>query len=143
MSMIDSLLMLSDDQALLATADSESVIDFGAGLDVWAVARAHPEFADGKPMYLNVTVGTVLDSAGEAATLTISLMTGAAASCTTTVFSTAALAEAVCAAGAILLAMPLPLGLLRYIKLTYTVGTEDFTSGTINAWIGSEPARAV
>lgn len=144
MSIMDALLIFSDEQLLTATADSENTIDLGAGKDVWDAARACPEIADGKPLYLNIAVGdTALDSAGEAATLTVSLVTGATSTPATTVFSTAAIAEASLGAGAIVLSMPLPLGLARYNKLTYTVGTEDFTGGNINAWIGMEPIRAV
>jgi len=69
-------------------------------------------------------------------------MTGTADTCTTTVFSTAALAEAVLVAGYCIASVPLPMGLNRYIKLTYTVGVENFTSGAVSAWIGFEPYKA-
>jgi len=143
MSIIDALTRFSDAQVLTATADSENHLDFGAGKDAFGAVRAAPELSDGRPLWLNVTVGTALDSAGEAATLTIILATSTDDTTFTTVYTTAAIAEASCTAGAILLSMALPLGLSRYNKLTYTVGTEDFTTGTIYAWIGSEPARAV
>ena len=144
MSIRDALLTLSDAQALTSTADSENTIDFGAGLNAFGVARTAPELGDGKPVYLNVVVDTTLDSSGGTATLTVTLYTGATSGAiTTAAFATAAIAEASLNSGYIIMSMPLPLGLSRYLKLTYTVGTENFTSGNIDAWIGMEPVRAV
>jgi len=143
MSIKDALLTFSDAQALTATADSENTIDLGAGEDAWGAAVTAPEFAQGKPMWLNVVVQTVLASAGKTATLTTTLYTGATTGAiTTAALATAAIAEASLAAGYCILSVPLPMGLSRYLKLTYTVGTEDFTSGAIDAWIGSEPYKA-
>ena len=142
MSIRDSLIILSEEQALTATADSEDVIDLGAGYDAWGAVVAAPELGEGRPLWLNVMVSKTLASAGKAATLTVKFMTGTADTCTTTVFSTAALAEAVLVAGYCIASVPLPMGLNRYIKLTYTVGVENFTSGAVSAWIGFEPYKA-
>lgn len=143
MSIMDRYHILSDEQALTATADSEGIIDFGAGEDAWGTARTAPELSDGKPMWLNVMVPTALASSGGTATLTTTLYTGATSGAiTTAALATSALAEAALVAGYAVLSVPLPAGLSRYLKLTYTVGTEDFTSGTISAWIGMEPYRA-
>lgn len=145
MAIQDALLILSDEQALTATADSESTIDFGAGEDAFGTALADPEFAEGRPLWINVQVGdTALDSSGEAATLTVTLYTSTDDSS----FSAAAVlanavAEASLAAGYRIASVPIPAGLSRYNKLTYTVGTENFTSGNINAWIGLEPIVVV
>jgi len=143
MSIKDALLTFSDAQALTATADSENTIDLGAGEDAWGSTVTAPEFAQGKPMWLNVVVQTVLASAGKAETLTTTLYTGAkTGTITTAALATAAIAEVSLAAGYCILSVPLPMGLSRYLKLTYTVGTGNFTSGAIDAWIGFEPYKA-
>lgn len=142
MSIMDVFGIFSDEQALLATADSESLLDFGAGYDAFGAAVAQPELAEGKPLWLNIVVTTVLDSAGKAATLTVTLVTGTTTSPSTTALSTAAIAEASLVDGYCILSVPLPMGLKRYNKLTYTVGTEDFTGGNVSAWIGMEPYKA-
>lgn len=143
MSIKDALLIFSDAQALTATADSENIIDLGAGEDAWGTAVTAPEFAQGKPMWLNVVVQTALDSAGEAATLTTTLRTGAKTEAiTTSALTGRTIAEASLVAGYCILSVPLPMGLSRYLKLIYTVGTENFTSGAIDAWIGFEPYKA-
>ena len=145
MAIQDALLIFSDEQALTATADSESTISFGAGEDAFETALTDPEFAEGRPLWINVQVGdTALDSAGEAATLTVTLYTSTDDSS----FSAAAVlanavAEASLVAGYRIASVPIPAGLSCYNKLTYTVGTEDFTSGNINAWIGFEPIVVV
>lgn len=143
MSIMDALAVFSDEQTLTSTADSTNVIDMGAGEDAWGNARVAPEIADGKPLYLNIVVSTVLDSAGEAATLTVTL-----SSCATvggsyvTAWSSGSIAEATLAEGYRIAAIALPLGMSRFLKLTYTVGTESFTSGDVTAWIGFEPVPA-
>lgn len=143
MSIMDALAMFSDQQALLGTADSENILDMGAGVDRWGVARVAPELADGKPLYLNICCPVALDSAGEAATLTVAL-----SSCATVggsyvaAWTSAAIAEAALVAGHIIAAIPIPAGLSRFWKLTYTVGTENFTSGKVSAWVGFEPLRS-
>jgi len=142
MSIMDVFGIFSDEQALTATADSETTLDFGAGADAWGAAKAAPELADGKPLWLNVMVQTELDSAGDAATLTVALATSTDNSSFSNKLATAAIAEASLIAGYCILAVPLPTGLSRYNKLIYTVGTENFTSGKISAWIGLEPYKA-
>lgn len=146
MSIMDALAIFSDEQSLTATADSDTTLDFGAGEDAFGATLTDPDLAEGRPLWLNVQVGeTALDSSGEAATLTVDLYTDADNASTFTKALTLAttIAEATLVAGYRIASVPLPVGLLRYNKLTYTVGTEDFTSGTITAWIGLEPIVVV
>lgn len=141
--LLDGLLNVSSAQALTATAISEDVVDLGpmGGNDFRDIGA-------GEDIHVVVQVGTVLDSAGEAATLTISVESSdvAGLSGATVHHTTTAIAEAACTAGARLLDIVLPPGQYkRYLGLRYTVGTENFTSGTINAWFThgrySSPSR--
>jgi hypothetical protein len=121
LSHVDNI--LSDAQALTATAASTNYIDLnavGAGFN---------------DLMFYIFSPVILDSAGDAATLTIS-----AQSDTDSGFATAlknhlltdAIAESTLTAGKIA-EIPLPRDLQRYVRLYYTVGTENFTSGSISA----------
>lgn len=121
---IDKQLEVSNDQALTASAASESYINQGAAGD----AR--------NPLRLVVSVPTVLVSSGKAATLTIALQGHEDASFSTgtkTLWQSGAITEAECVAGAVLCDVPVPAGAEQYLRVYYTVGTENFTSGNINA----------
>jgi hypothetical protein len=143
MSILDRLGTLSDAQALTSTAASEDVIDLGVGEDAFGTALTDPDLAEGRQIFVNVQVGTVLDSSGQAATLTVALQDSADNSSWSAVYSTAAIAEATLVEGYRILSMGLPVGLRRYIRLYYTVGTESFTSGNVSAWLGLEPIPVV
>lgn len=147
MSIQDAIFgIFSGAQDLTATADSETTLDLGAGEDAFGTAVTDPELGEGRPCWLNVQVGdTALASSGRTATLTVDLYTDADNLSTFTKALTLAItiAEASLVAGYRIASVPLPMGLLRYNKLTYTVGTEDFISGNINAWIGLEPIVVV
>lgn len=124
---IDKQLMMSDGQLITGSAASESYIDTGAKGNA----------LDGSELYLVVRVKVELDSAGEAATLTIALQSDSDPAFGTVVthFSTAALLEAALVAGYVALKMKLPVGLGRYIRLYYTYGTEVFTGGSVDAFL--------
>jgi hypothetical protein len=139
--LLDSLLNISDPQSLTATAISEHVIDLGplGG----ATANTIRDIGAGEQLYLHVVVSTVLDSAGEAATLTVTLESDSAVgldSSATTHWTSGSIAEATLAAGYwIAKGVPLPPGAYeRYLGLRYTVGTENFTSGAVKAWISND-----
>ena len=131
--LIDKELEFSSAQLLTASAKSTN------HLDTQAAGRAINE------LWLVALIPVVLDSAAEAATLTIALRTAAALDVSslldtpTTLYATAAIAEATLVAGYVAVKMRLPEGLLRYIDLYYTVGTEDFTSGSIDAFLTMNP----
>jgi len=136
MALFDAMFEFSDAQTLTATAASTNVID---------LQDSDLELGAGTPVYLNVRVGaTALTSSGSSATLTIALAGDTDATIdgsSTVVFQTAAIAEASCTAGAKLLSIALPVKFddNQYIGLYYTVGTEDFTAGTIDAWLDNGP----
>jgi hypothetical protein len=123
----DKQMTLSASQALTATAASSHIYDQGVS--------QRP--GTGRQMSVMITVPTALDSAGEAATLTIALQSDddVAFGSATTLYSTSAIAEATLAAGYQIF-LPIPLNVSeRYLRVYYTVGTEDFTGGTISAHV--------
>ncbi len=129
--MIDKQLVLSDAQAVTATAESTYYVDLSVARDI----------GKGKQLYVVIGVQTVMDSSGEAATLTIALQTDDNTSFTSavSVLSTQAYAESVLTAGRQPIVIPIPPDTdERYLRLYYTVGTENFTTGNIDAFITTE-----
>jgi hypothetical protein len=148
--LIDKLELLSDAQALTATAISTNVYntlpDGGAinsGDTGGPTANTTTNFGAGKPKYFYCWVSTVLDSSGEAATLTVSVESSADTSngTPTVHWTSGSIAEATLATGYwVAKGVPLPPGTYKkYICANYTVGTENFTSGNISAWISDTP----
>ena len=126
---IDKELELSDAQALTATAVSTNVIDLGVDRDM----------GKGEPVPITVEVQTILDSAGDAATLVVTLETddNEAFASAATVWTSGTIAEATLVAGYKFAINYLPRENERYLRLVYTVAVEDFTSGNIDAYIGT------
>jgi len=126
---IDKLLEFSTAQALTATAASEDTVD------TLAAGSAY-----GNELWLVVRVGTALNSTEDDATLTISLQSDSASDFSTestlkTHVSSGAIAEASCTGNTIVWKTRVPPGLQRYLRLYYTVGTHNFISGTIDAFL--------
>ncbi len=115
----------SDAQALTATAASTNIIDTSV-------------LGDAKnELYLVVQVSTKLASSGTSATLDIILQHDSAVGFGTvaTLATLAQIAEATLVAGYRCWAIRLPAGAKRYLRMYYTVGTENFTSGNIDAFL--------
>ncbi len=136
--LLDSLLQFSDPQALTATAISENVIDLGplGG----ATANLIRDIGAGEPLHLSILVTTTLDSSGEAATLTTTLESDSVVGLddsATVHWTSGSIVEATLAAGYwIAQGIIIPPGAYeRYLGLRYTVGTENFTSGAVKAWL--------
>lgn len=123
---VDNNLMMSDAQALTAAAASTKSIDTGLALR---------HIGDGEPVELVVQVVTALLASGGAANLTVALQDSADNSTFADVTKTPAIAKAALVAGYELLRIRLPVGLRRYIQVYYTPDTNDFTSGTVNAFL--------
>jgi hypothetical protein len=124
----DAQLLLSDAQAITGDANSTNVIDLGSTQDV----------ARGYNLRCRIQVQTALDSAGEAATLNIKVVTSAAAALTspTTLYDSGVITEATLStAGYIIADFVLPRTALRYLGIIYDDATEAFTSGNITAEI--------
>lgn len=115
--------ILSDAQAVTTDADS-NVLDLAAAGD--AV----------KQMWLVVSVPVTVTADG-AATVTFALKTSAdeAFSSPTTLFTSAAIGKASLAQGAVPVKMRIPQGLLRYLKVSYTIGTGPLTAGKFDAYL--------
>jgi hypothetical protein len=140
MAVLDAKLVLSDAQAETTAAahDSDNVIDLGIGTDGWGTAKSADYGEAPHMMWLHAYVNTTFTSGGSA-TLTVALQDSADNSsfaAVTPAVTTAAIAVASLAAGYELIRMPLPVGLRRYVKLVYTIGTASMTAGKIDAWIG-------
>lgn len=124
----DKKLMFSDSQAITATADSTNILDLGAhGDDIQRELTLFVQFR-----------GTV--ESGGASTLVITLNTddalnagGTDLAADNTLWTSASIAKTALTDGAMLVKMPLPPGIQRYLRLTYTVGTANLTAGAIDA----------
>lgn len=132
MAVIDAQLEFVDGQTLTASAYSTNVIDKGAAGAV------------GKPLYLVVRVGTQLVSSGNAATLDIALRTSATISTNLSgtvidMVQSAQIAEADLTANKVIWIVEVPSNMLQYLQVYFTVGTENFTSGTIDAYLTPDP----
>lgn len=148
--LIDAKELFSDEQALTATAISTNVIDLlptggaiNSGDTGGPTANTTVNIAGGKPLYFYAWVHTVLDSSGEAATLTATLESSADTSngTPTVHWTSGSIAEATLATGYwIAKGIVLPNGSYkRYLCVNYTVGTENFTSGKVSAWLSDTP----
>jgi hypothetical protein len=147
---IDAKELLSDEQALTATAISTYVYDtlpsggaINSGDTGGPTANTTTNFGAGKVIYLYIWVHTVLDSSGEAATLTATLESSADTSngSSTVHWTSGSIAEATLATGYwVAKGVVVPNGTYkRYICVNYTVGTENFTSGKVSAWLSDTP----
>lgn len=141
MGIRDQELMFSDRQALTATALSTNVVDIGPMTGGNTTRDISGGTGGGETLYLVFNVTTTLDSAGEAATLTITLESDdveAINTSPTVHWTSGSIAEATLAAG-YQLAVGLPSGAYqRYLAVRYTVGTENFTSGNISATLARD-----
>lgn len=142
--LLDSYLQLCDPQALTATAISENVVDLGPlGSNTPAAGASANSVRDigaGEDLHLSILVSTTLDSSGEAATLTATLESDSAVgldSAPVVHWTSGSIAEASLAAGYwVAKGIPIPPGAYkRYLGLRFTVGTENFTSGAVKAWV--------
>lgn len=123
---LDKQMILSDGQAVTATAVSENSIDFGA-------ASLDP--GQGNPIYLEVWLDTAFDTSAD--TLTITLQEGAtvgALADTLTIMEATATSSLLAANVGLLVKLSLPEGTLRHIGLNYTVSS-GLTSGKLNAFL--------
>jgi hypothetical protein len=148
--LISYLDLLSNEQALTATAISTRVRDLissggaiNSGDTGGPTANTTVNIGAGTPLYLYIVVHTTLDSSGEAATLTATLESSADTSngSPTVHWSSGSIAEASLAAGYwVAKGVPIPPGdYKRYACVNYTVGTENFTSGKVTAWLSATP----
>ncbi len=128
----DKTTLLSDAQAITATAPSTNVIDLGP--IATGMAR---DIGKGKPIPLLVQVVEAFTAAG-AATLTIALQIDTVENFAspTTVWTSGAVALADLKAGKVFVPEFIPRGTNeRYMRLNYTVATGPMTAGKIVAGV--------
>lgn len=136
MAYIDAFLAFSTEQALTATAASEDIVDLGAERDM-GIGPV--------PLKVVVMVGTAFTSGGSS-TLDIALQTAPNSSGSPGTYITIAqsqqIVKADMTAGAKIAEIMIPptvpstaANLGRFLRLNYTVGTANFTAGTLNAYV--------
>lgn len=134
---VDKQNEFSDAQAVTSTAISTNVIDLqSASLDIGA----------GNPVYLVVQTQTAATDTSSDATLTITLesdSTADLATSATTHLSSGALAFATFSpAGALLMAVALPIDEYeRYLGIRYTVASGPLTAGNFDAFLTTDVSK--
>jgi hypothetical protein len=130
--LIDRNLRFADEQALTATADGALVVDLKDVRDI-GISNVGIVFC----------VTETLDSAGEAATLTLTLTTDDNSSLTSDTdiqVLASTIAEASLVAGYKRFFWIQPgLAFERYLGMRFNAGTENFTSGKVSAFITTQP----
>jgi hypothetical protein len=135
MSAQDRTNQFSDGQALTTTADSTDNVDFGAGIDHLGNATTLDLGESARHSWLNVTVVTAFAGGTSVQIALQDSADDSSFAATNPVIATPAVAAATLVAGYVVMRLPLPPDLRRYLKLVYTiVGT--FTAGAVDAWIG-------
>lgn len=122
---LDKLQMFSESQVVTASAASTSVVDLGAAGE-----------AIGNELYLVVQVPVAATATG-AATVAIDLETDSDEAFGTkqTLFSSGPIGKAALSVGAEPVKVKLPIGLKRYLRLSYTVATGPLTAGKFTAFL--------
>ena len=121
---LDADLVFSSKQAVTATAASTNRIDLGVAGD-----------AIGQELTIQVVVDTVFATL---TSLTVSLETSANDSDWTTVLSGPAIARASLTKGANIFCVRVPQGLSRYVRMKYTVGGSNATTGKVTAFASKD-----
>ncbi|GAL57163.1 hypothetical protein EV102420_06_00370 [Pseudescherichia vulneris NBRC 102420] len=124
----DKLLMLSEKQAVTASAASTDVIDLGP------IDGTVRDIGVGEPLEWFVSADTTATAAG-AATVNVNLQTSADNSTWVTLASSGDLALSALTAGKRIVSQKVPQGVLRYLRLNYTVGTGPLTAGAFTSGI--------
>lgn len=123
---IDYLTLFSDKQAVTASAAASYDLDLGP------IKGSRRDIGVGRPLYLFVNTDTTATAEG-AATLNIQLQTSEDGSTYTTLCESGAIALVSLVAGTRLLAVPVPMGVKKYLRLNYVVGTGPLTAGAFTA----------
>lgn len=125
---LDKLLMLSEGQAVTASAASTDVIDLGP------IDGTRRDIGVGYPLEFWATVNTTATAAG-AATVNIQLQTSPDNSTWTTLTASGDLALSALTAGKRVMSQKVPQGVQRYLRVNYVVGTGPLTAGAFTAGI--------
>lgn len=126
--LIDDALIVSDGQAVTASAASTDTID---------TEVTNPNLADGSPLAMHF-VCTVTCDVGTG--LTFGVKAGAASADTMIAQSAAVPVASLVKGWKMSLPLPQKVGLARYISAYYTLVGTNATTGAFTAWLGPIPA---
>jgi len=135
MALFDVMFEFSDNQPITVDTAATNSLDMQA---------ADLEMGAGTPIYLNIRCGTTFDSAGDTATLVISLVNDADNTIDVSsikILSTRALAVGdpeLTAGGSISFSLPVDFDWDRYIGIWMEVAVQDFNAGNLDIWFGNE-----
>jgi hypothetical protein len=135
--------MIRDLQNTFATEQAITVDAISHVIDLGPLGAGNTirDIGAGKTLYLHVLVTTGLDSAGEAATLQVTLESDSTADLATSAtvhWDSGTLTEAALATAGTWIAkgIAIPAGAYeRYLGLRFNNATEAFTSGKVSAWL--------
>jgi len=135
MALFDVMFEFCDDQTVWGDEASDHTLDMQA---------SDLEMGAGRPIYLNIRCGTTFDSAGDTATMVISLVNDDDNTIdvdSIKILSTRALTVGdpeLTAGGSISFSLPVDFDFNRYIGLWFENAVQAFTAGTLDAWLGYE-----
>ncbi len=139
---LDELNEFADAATLVGTAATTYVL--GDVIDTGAAAR---DLGNGEPLYLVITIDTLVAAAAGAANVTFKLVSDSAAGLATapTVhWTSGALAKGTLVADYVVAAIALPFGTYgRYLGVTYTPDTNNITAGKANAFLTHDVSKWV
>lgn len=136
MGMLDVNTKYSSAQAVTATGDTASTNVYDAG------AAASSDIGLNDELWLNVVCNTTATSGG-AATVQAVLQDSADNSSWADVIAGPALPVASVTQGAVMLQLCPPLGLRRYTRIVYRVGTAALTAGKFDAFMSMDVQRNI
>lgn len=129
---VDQNLVMSDAQAVTATASSTKSID---------TATALRNIGSGEPIEVIILVTTTCLASGGASNVTFSVDDSADNSTFAVIAQSPAIAKATLVAGYEAFRVMLPRTTRRYIQVTYTVDTNNLTAGALTAYLAPEGFR--
>ena len=138
MGMLDNEIIFSAAQAVTATGDTASTNVYDCG----GANGQGDNGQTGENLWVNVTVNTTATSGGSA-TVQAVLQDSADNSSFADVVSGPAVAVASVTAGAILLQLQPPVGMRRYWRIAYRVGTATLTAGKFDAYVSNTIQRNI
>lgn len=137
MGMIDNYTKLASEQAVTSTGDTASTNVYDAG----SVHTADIGAAD--EVWVNAVVGATAVTSAGSATVQAVLQDSADNSSWADVLAGPVVPKASCVAGAVLLQSCLPVGLRRYTRLVWRVGTAALTAGTFTGYYSLDIQRNI
>jgi len=137
MGMLDQSTKLATAQAVTSTGDTASTNIYDAGS-----ANSSDISMTGENLWINAVVDTTATSGGSA-TLQAVLQDSADGSTFADVVAGAAVPVASLTAGTVLLQIQPPVGLRRYTRIAWRVGTAALTAGKFTAYVSNTIQRNV